>query len=462
VTAVLRARVRERFRLEKFRIPAFLRLLEPSLRNRMASGAMWSIVGAALASALTMLSNIACARMLGSTGFGQFAIVIATTNLFTNLFTGGLSMTATRYVAGYRDTDPDSAGKVIGLSTATALIVGLTIMLAICFTAPWISRDVLKASGLSGALMLGAVAMFSAAVNGSQTGALSGFEAFDRIALGNLIRGTAILILMTAGAAVWGLTGALMGYAAAGAVVALYYQIVVRRECSKRAISISYRFERQDLAILWRFTLPVLLSTSMFTPAAWWANVLLARRSGYAEAGIFNAISNWQNFILFFSSAIASIGLPILANLRAEQNAASYKKCLKTNFLFVLMPALAVAVPVAVCSPLILRLYGPSFAHGSGALMLIALAAILNAANTPVGDVLWSLDATASATVLAFVNGVTLVLASYALSGKGAAGLAGAYVVMGLVQTAINAPVVTWLVRQRFALSVPDEEVSVA
>src|SRR5205085_7106327 len=123
---------------------------------------------------------------------------------------------------------------------------------------PWVTRDILKAPGLASALSLGAVAMFFAAVNGSQTGALSGLEAFHRIAFGNLVRGGSTVLLVTLGAALGGVTGALWGYVAVGAATALYYQIAVRRECAARDIRISYHFGRKDLGILWRFTFPVL------------------------------------------------------------------------------------------------------------------------------------------------------------------------------------------------------------
>jgi O-antigen/teichoic acid export membrane protein len=302
--------------------------------------------------------------------------------------------------------------------------------------------------------------MFFGAVNGSQTGALSGFESFNKIALGNLIRGSTTLLFVTAGAALGGLTGALVGYVAVGGATAIFYQIVIRRECAQRSVAISYRFGREDVAILWRFTFPVLLSTFSFTPAAWWSNVLLARRSGYAEAGIFNAISNWQMFILFFSSAISSIGLPMLSNIRAEQNPAKYKSCLRTNFLVIPAPAIAVAVPVMICSHFILRLYGPAFQHGARALMLMALAAVLTAVNIPVGHALWSLNATTSAMLLALLNGAVLVLGAYALTGHGAVGLAGAYVIMGLIQTAVNVPLMIWLLRRRFALNPCAEEMA--
>ena len=115
----------------------FVRPVEPSMKNPIANGAIWSIIGAGFASGLAMVSNVACARMLGATSFGELGIVMATTNLFTTVFTSGLSMTANgRDVAEYRDADPIRAGKVIGLSTVTSMVVGLVIALLMRFRQP--------------------------------------------------------------------------------------------------------------------------------------------------------------------------------------------------------------------------------------------------------------------------------------------------------------------------------------
>src|SRR5436305_11497857 len=78
---------------------AFREGLDRSVQKRIAGGAIWSILGAGLASGLTMISNIASARLLGSMHYGQLAIVLATTNLSTTLFSSGLGMTATSFVA---------------------------------------------------------------------------------------------------------------------------------------------------------------------------------------------------------------------------------------------------------------------------------------------------------------------------------------------------------------------------
>src|SRR4051794_5515576 len=147
--------------------PAFREGLDVSIQKRIASGAIWSILGSGLASGLTMVSNVVSARLLGSSIYGQLAIVLATTNLCTSLFTSGVGMTATRYVAEYRSSARSRAGTIVGLSTVTSLAVGAIMAIVLCALSPWLSRDVLNRQGLAGALCLGALTFFFAALNGS-------------------------------------------------------------------------------------------------------------------------------------------------------------------------------------------------------------------------------------------------------------------------------------------------------
>ncbi len=443
-------------------LAAYFCRFEPSLQKRIVAGATWSIVGAGLASGLTMISNIACARFLGAAHFGELAIVLATVNLLTTLFAAGLGMTASRYVAEHRNSDPKRAGTIIGLSWVTSIVVGAATALLVPLLAPWLSRGILHASGLSSAVSLAGVVMFFAALNGSQVGTLSGLEAFNKVAFGNLVRGTGMILFVIIGAALGGVSGALLGHVAAGAATAVFYQSAVRQECAMRGIAISYTFGREDLRILRQFTFPVLVTNLCFAPAAWWCNVLLANKSGYSEVGVFNATLHWQLLITFFSNAISNIGLPMLSNLRAEQDPAKYKRCLALNFLLTSAPAITIAVPVAICAPFIMPLYGPAFGHGATALALISLAAVLSAINLPVGHVIWSLDATISAVLLALLRSGALVISSHALARGGATGLAWAYVIMGIIQTVATVPFTVWILRRKLAPAASLEEIALA
>jgi hypothetical protein len=54
------------------------------------------------------------------------------------------------------------------------------------------------------------------------------------------------------------------------------------------------------------------------------------------------------------------------------------------------------------------------------------------------------------------------VLASSVLAGHGATGLAGAYVIMGVVQTAVNVPFMGWLLRREFTVTTAPETCAIA
>jgi hypothetical protein len=82
--------------------------------------------------------------------------------------------------------------------------------------------------------------------------------------------------------------------------------------------------------------------------------------------------------------------------------------------------------------------------------------------NIPVGHAIWSLEATMSAAVLALLNAASLVLASSALVRHGATGLAGAYVITGVVQTIVNVPFMSWLLRREFTVTRPAEDCAIA
>ncbi len=58
--------------------------------------------------------------MLGKEEFGKLGIVQSTVGMF-QVFAGfGLGLTATKYVAEFRDSDPAKTGRIIGLSACRA------------------------------------------------------------------------------------------------------------------------------------------------------------------------------------------------------------------------------------------------------------------------------------------------------------------------------------------------------
>ena len=422
-----------------------------SLRSRIARGAFWSVLGTGISQALGLFATVICARLLGSAAYGQLGIVLTTVNLFATVASVGLGVTATKHVAEYWRHDPRHAGRIIAMSSMVSAVSGSAIAILLIVLAPWLSRSTLKAP-LATELQLGALMMLFAAVNGYQTGTLAGFEAFRTQAVLNAIRGFVACPAIVTGVVLGGLRGAMIAYTATSAVTFLIHEIAIRRQCRLHSVPLSYSVDKADLRLLWSFSLPVLIASFSFTPAVWWTSAMLGTTAGYAQLGIFNAALQWQLLVMFFSNAVANLGLPTLSAVLPERSIEKYKQMLKVNFLLTTALAVIIAVPVGLAAPWIMSLYGHGFASGALTLRLVCLAAVISAANISVGQAIWSLGAARPGMLLALMRGLALVAAASLLSPHGAAGLAGAYVVMGVVQTVVQAPFMCSLMRRQAAV----------
>ncbi len=125
------------------------------------------------------------------------------------MFAGlGMGVTATKYVAEFRVTDPAKAGRVIAVSSAMAWVSGALMALLLLLFAGILATRTLGAPHLARLIRISSLILLMSAVNGAQTGVLSGFEAFKRIARISFISGLASFPLMVGGVWLLGTEGA--------------------------------------------------------------------------------------------------------------------------------------------------------------------------------------------------------------------------------------------------------------
>jgi len=97
---------------------------------------------------------IVVVRLLKVEEYGELSIIRRTTAMF-GIFAGfGLGLTATKYIAEFRNTDPERAGRIWGLINNTAVLTSLTASGLIILLASPISSKVLNAPHLSWLLRL--------------------------------------------------------------------------------------------------------------------------------------------------------------------------------------------------------------------------------------------------------------------------------------------------------------------
>jgi O-antigen/teichoic acid export membrane protein len=370
---------------------AWHRLDSSAAGRRFARGVLWTVAGAAVSRGLLLVGYLVLARLLGRVPFGAFGIVQSTINLFS-VFTGyGLGWTSAKYVAQFRRTDASRAGRILGLSSVVAQGTGAVAAIGLCLSAPWLAEKALAAPDLVGELRIGALVLFLTALNGSQVGALTGLEAFPALARVNCLAGVSAVVLLVAGTLLGGLQGALWGSAASALVSFLVARRALGKEGRSQGVQSTVAGCLREWPVLWTFSLPVVLAGALVVPVGWACNAILVNQpNGYGEMGIVSAATQWQTAILFLPQTLATITLPLLANLHGEGDVRGYRKLLGWNLLLNGGITLLAGGAVAALSPFILAAYGEGFEQGWAVLALLAAAAVLVALNDVVGQAIAS------------------------------------------------------------------------
>jgi O-antigen/teichoic acid export membrane protein len=303
------------------------RLVSSPVAHRLARGAFWSLAGTVFSRSLGLISSIIVARMLGKQGFGELGIIYSTVGMFATFAGFGLGMTATKHVAEYRSKEPDRAGRIIGLSSLVAWVTGSLMALALVLNASSLAKQSLAAPHLEVVLRLSAPLLLLGAVNGAQVGALIGFEAFRSIARINLISGLATFPLMIAGVYLWGVAGAVSALVIVEVFNTLLNLRALHDQASRMNVPINYANCLVERAVLWRFSVPAMLSNIMIVPVMWCANVFLVNTPhGYQEMATFSAANRWRELVLFLPYVVIQALLPIFSStINEDEGAGSFQ-----------------------------------------------------------------------------------------------------------------------------------------
>jgi O-antigen/teichoic acid export membrane protein len=412
------------------------RIEQSDIGSRMAKGTFWSLTGSLISRGLMLLASIIVARILGKTTYGELGMIRSTVTMFTVFAGFGLGLTATKYIAEFRETNKVKTGKIIGLSTIFAGITGSIIAIIILLTAPAIASKTINAPHLVNELRLGAIMLFFSALNGAQTGTLAGLEAFKSIAKVNLIAGLTSFPIQIGLTLLYGLTGSVIGFGINFLVLWTLNFIAVRKISRKFKIKIDFLNSWSEWPVLYKFSLPALFSGLLVSPVMWACNTMLVNQTnGYDEMAIFDAGFQWRNSVLFIPAILSQIALPLLSS--ESKNHKKFLKILKTNILLNLASSLVIAMLVILFSGFIMSSYGEGFIEGQKVLIILIITTILISINSVVGQAIASKNKMWYAFALNLIWAISILVLSYYFMSKnlGASGLATAYLISYILHT---------------------------
>lgn len=409
------------------------------LGARLARGMFWCLLGGGISRSMSLAATILAARALGREDFGALGMIQSTVMVSGVVAEMGLNLTVTKHVAEYRQRDPARAARILRLAFWLTALTGIVVAAALAASAPLMAHEVLRAPQITPEVRVAAGLVAWHAINGVQTAALAGLEAFRAVAVVSLLGGVCSSCGLAVGAVAGGLNGAVWGLNGGLLLMAAINHVALRRELRKAGVPAAGGPCLREWRVVLGFGAGAFLATLLYGGTDWAVNALLARRpGGYAELAALSIGRTWLAVVMFLPAAASQNAIPMLSNLRAAGDAAGYNRVLGTNALVLaLLGALSAAGVILLAAP-ILRLYGLKYAGQEPILVLMAFAGALMAANLVFGHALWSLGAVGISLAGLIVRSGLLLGATWCFLNGGARGVAWAILVANLLFTVVQ------------------------
>jgi FkbM family methyltransferase len=348
-----------------------------SLHSRFQTCVAFNLIGTIFNQGSTFVVNIVVANLLGRQIFGEYAIVQNTLVAVAVFGQLGIGYVATKYVAEFRSTDRERAGRILGMLCTFSIMLAGIAALALLVLSRWLAVSVLKAPALGAALAIGSAVLLFAVLNGFLIGALAGLESYRALAKALVWGGTVYLVVCSGFAWRGGLNGVIAGQAISGFVQFAILALALRSECRQQGIRFHFRRTANEWPIILKFAVPGALSGFTSAPALWLASALLVRRpDGFSQMAIFSASFSLMAAVLLLPNIANNVGMSLINHRKGSSDGLEYRQIFWTNLVATLAIVVAGAAAAALLGPELLHLFGKYFKNGYPTLLILLAATV--------------------------------------------------------------------------------------
>lgn len=405
---------------------------QAALLGRFRTGASWNLLAAISNQGATFAANVLTSNLLGQSVFGEFTAIQSTHFVVYNIAQIGAWLTASKFVAQFRSTEKEKAGRLLGLCCIASGMGGAFACLLLIAGAPWMASVVLANDRLAPGLMIAAVSVVFSALNMYQTGALAGLECYKGLASAGIFSSVSYLAASIVGARWYGLYGALTAVLLRVVLQWTMQQVMLREATREQGIRVDYRNAFRERSVLWSFCLPATVSGGMSWAAVWLATTFLVRQpGGYVQMALFSAANMFRLLVLFLPFTVIKFLWPILNHQRGVGNEGRWRRVFWLNLLMAGGIVVFGAGAACLIGPHFLWIFGKDFDRGYWVLVAVTLSAIPEALTIATQSMLQSREKVWSGVLgAALPRDITIVVLSYYLCVHyGALGLGMAFAV---------------------------------
>lgn len=323
-----------------------------------------------------LVQTVLLARALGITEYGVYGLVFGTIGLVASLAALQMGLTATVFVARYKENEKAKAAYVLQFVNRFGLTLSGLLLVATLPFAQQIGAWLIGPEAPVSAVIAGCMMIAASLMSGMQDGILEGFEDFRSVAIIRALAGALTLIAIYPAASAFGLIGAMVVVLGG---IALKYLFLSRR--------VAWHVKAQDLPsrgsglsareLVLNFGLPSMLVSLLTGVLGWVGSLLLSKQAGgFDQLAVVNTGMQWRGPLLLIAGIVGSVAIPAISrHLNAEDHGA-IKVLKRQMLLYVGGLSLVVAVCVAASGPLLLRIYGRGFSGGSLVFAILVLSTV--------------------------------------------------------------------------------------
>lgn len=357
--------------------------------DRLAAGAVISILGVGIGRGLDFVKQIAMARLLGPELFGFYAIGWNFLRIFGVLVPLGLHNGVVHFATQYWRKDNGSIKSIVGRAILISFLIGWAVSIFLFIIAPWLTAELFKEPGFLPyfrvfILMLPFMGALRVAANASRISQRMQYAILSEEIAQSIVN---ILLFVVFYALGWQLWGAIVSTVLSFAVaffVSLYYL--------RKLFPHAYRTSARSVV-----TNRTLLTYSIPTALAGIFSVIISRVDriflGYfwpaSDVGIYQAAAQISVIMALILNAFNMILTPMIADLYHKQDMAKLEELFRINTKWGIYCVVPVVLVILFSAEDVMQvLFGIEYIAGSTALILLTIGQFINIATGATGMLL--------------------------------------------------------------------------
>jgi O-antigen/teichoic acid export membrane protein len=381
-----------------------------------------------------MITTILISHWFGIEAVGKFGVTYGTLVSASMLAATGVSLMATRNVAAYATTDPETAGRLAGMAlilvAATSALLGLVIF---CL-ADDIANRLLRQPQLGFYLRVIAPIIVVSALNSVQTAILSGLQEFRAIARLNIIMGALMIAAVPAGLYLHGLTGAFIALGCAYLAGCFITMPTMMRALKAHGVPLAFRGALSQWRMITRYAIPALLASILYEPVNWICTTIVVNKpDGLEQVGLYFIAMQLETLLLFAPQIVVQVLIPMLSTGFGEGN--------RRRVLNILAMSIGTNLVIAIGFVSVMMLFGDWFllvfkldpARDWPVFVIVVFASAMIACALPLGQVPVSSGHMWTGLTITAGWAATFIIGTWLLQDQGAKGIVIARVIAWLM-----------------------------